>query len=75
MTAHNSRKASNSRNESYNRTANKVWVPLKTGMLAKTAKSATAWSEPNSSRDNRNITDVNIRRETRNNKDARNSRG
>ncbi len=73
MTADNSRNASNSRNESYNRTANTVRKPLKTGMLAKTAKPATAWSETNSSRDDRNITDVNIRR-THNNKDARNSR-
>ncbi len=33
MTTHNSRNASNSRNESYNRTANKVWMPAKAGML------------------------------------------
>jgi hypothetical protein len=36
MTAHNSIKASNSRNESNNRTANTVWMPPKAGMLAKT---------------------------------------
>jgi hypothetical protein len=56
MTAHNSRKASNSRNESNNRTANTVWTPPKAGMLAKTVKSAIAWREANSSRENRNIT-------------------
>jgi hypothetical protein len=51
MTAHNSRKASNSRNES-----STVWTPPKAGMIAKTVKPATAWREANSSRDNRNIT-------------------
>jgi hypothetical protein len=55
MAAHNSRKARNSRNESYNRTANTVWTPAKAGMLAQT-KPATAWREANSSRDNKNIT-------------------
>ena len=56
MTAHNSRKASNSRNESNNRYINTVWTPPKAGMLAKTVKPSTAWREANSSRDNRNIT-------------------
>ncbi len=51
MTAHNSRTASNSRNES-----NTVWTPPKAGMIAKTVKPATSWREANSSRDNRNIT-------------------
>ncbi len=54
MITHNSRKASNSKNESNNRSANTVWTPPKAGMLAKTT--ATAWREANSSRDNRNIT-------------------
>ncbi len=56
MTAHHSRKASNSRNESHNRTAETVWTPPKAGLLAKTVKPATAWREASSSRDNRNIT-------------------
>jgi hypothetical protein len=43
MTAHNSRKASNSRNESNNKTAN---MPPKAGMLAKTVKPATSWRRP-----------------------------
>jgi hypothetical protein len=55
MNAHNIRNASDSRNESNNRTANTVWTPSKAGMLAKTVKSATAWREANSSRDNGNI--------------------
>jgi hypothetical protein len=49
MTAHNSR------NKSYNKTANTVWTLPKAGMLAKTVKPATAWRESNSSRDKRNI--------------------
>jgi hypothetical protein len=56
MTVHISSNASNSRNESNNRTPNTVWTPSKAGMLAKTVKPATAWREANSSRDNRNIT-------------------
>jgi hypothetical protein len=56
MTAHNSRDASKSRNESNNKTANTVRMPSKAGMLAKTVKPATAWREANSSRDNRNNT-------------------
>ncbi len=35
MTAHNSGKTRNSRNESSNRTANTVWTPAKARMLAK----------------------------------------
>jgi hypothetical protein len=35
MTAHNSRNASNSRNDSKNRTSKTVWTPSKAGMLAK----------------------------------------
>ncbi len=54
MTAHNSRNASGSSNESNNRTVNTT--PSKAAMLAKTVKPATAWREANSSRDNRNIT-------------------
>ncbi len=38
MTAHNSGNASNSRNESNNRTANTLWTPEKAGMLAKVVK-------------------------------------
>jgi hypothetical protein len=56
MTAHNSRNASHSRNVSNNRTANTVCMHSKAGMLAKTVKSAKAWREANSSRDNMNIT-------------------
>jgi hypothetical protein len=56
MTTHNRRNASNSRNESNNRTANTVWTPPKSGMLSKTVKPATSWRETISSRDNRNIT-------------------
>jgi hypothetical protein len=33
-----------------------IWTPSKAGMLAKKVKPASAWSEANSSRDNRNIT-------------------
>jgi hypothetical protein len=43
MTAHNSRKASNSRNESNNKTAS---TPPKAGMLAKTVKPAISWRRP-----------------------------
>jgi hypothetical protein len=43
MTAHNSRKASNSRNESNNRTTNAVWTLSKSGILEKTVKPATEW--------------------------------
>ncbi len=53
MTAHNSRKARNSTNESNNRTANTVWAPAKAGMPAQT-KPATAEREANSNRNNRN---------------------
>ncbi len=53
MTAHNSRKARYSRNESNNRTANTVRTPAKAGMLAQT-KLATAGRKANSSRNNRN---------------------
>jgi hypothetical protein len=56
MTAHNSRNESHSRNVSNNRTANTVCTHSKAGMLVKTVKSASAWREANSSRDNRNIT-------------------
>jgi hypothetical protein len=57
MTAHNSKKARNDRNESNNRIANSVWTPSKAGMLAKTVEPATAWWEANSSRYyKRNIT-------------------
>jgi hypothetical protein len=56
MTAHNSRNESHSRNVSNNRTANTVCTHSKAGMLVKTVKSATAWREANSNRDNRNIT-------------------
>jgi hypothetical protein len=55
MTTHNSRNASNSKNESNNRTANIVWTPPKAGMLAKTVKPATAWREDNSARDNSSV--------------------
>jgi hypothetical protein len=54
-------------------------TPVKTGVLLKSEMSAaegtiaSSWmSESNSSRDNRDITDVNNRRETSNSKDARN---
>jgi len=50
MTAHNSRKESNSRNTST------VWTPLKAGIHAKTVMLETAWRVANSSRNNRNIT-------------------
>ncbi len=43
MTAHNSRKASNSRNESNNKIAT---TPPKAGMLAKTVKPTTSWRRP-----------------------------
>jgi hypothetical protein len=33
-----------------------VWTPSKAGMLERTVKLATAWSEANSSRHKRNIT-------------------
>jgi hypothetical protein len=56
MTTHNSRNASHSRNVSSNRTGNTVCTHSKAGMLARTVKSATAWREANSSRDNRNNT-------------------
>jgi hypothetical protein len=53
MTAHNSRKARNSRDESNNRTANTVWTPAKARMPAQT-EPATAVREANSSRNNTN---------------------
>jgi hypothetical protein len=74
MTAHNSRKASKNRNESNNRTANTVWIPPKAGMLAKTVKPATAWREAKQQQRQYEHHSVNSRRETHNNKDARNSR-
>jgi hypothetical protein len=46
MTAH-SRNASNSRNESNNRTANTVWMPAKAGMLFKSEMTVAAWREDN----------------------------
>jgi hypothetical protein len=69
MIGHNSRNASNSMNESNNRTANTVWTPPKT----KTVKLATAWREANSSRDNRSIT-ASTAKGTHNKKDASNGR-
>jgi hypothetical protein len=69
--------ASNSRNESNNRTINTVGVPAKAGMLAKVVKPATACREANysrdtidiredsRSRDNRHIMNVNSRRTAR----------
>ncbi len=67
MVAHNSRNAS-SRNESNNRTAKTLWVPEKTGILAKLVKPACREAnynrdiikirDDNRSRGNRNIMDV-----------------
>jgi hypothetical protein len=81
MTAHNSKNPSNSRNESDNRTANTVWMPARAKMLLKSEMTAaeggiaSSWMTlSNSSRDNRNIADVNNRREISKIKDARNSR-
>ena len=68
MTARNSMNASNSRSESNNRTANTVRMPPRAGMLAKTVKPPTAAETIGTSL-------VNSKRETRNNKDARNSKG
>jgi hypothetical protein len=42
MTVHNSRKASNSRNECNNRAANTVWTTAKAGMHGKVVKVTTA---------------------------------
>ncbi len=42
MTAHYNRNASNSRDESNNRTANTVWMPAKAGMLLKSEMTAAA---------------------------------
>ncbi len=76
MTAHNCRDASNSRNESNNKTANTVATPEKAGMLAKVVKPATACRKAYSriplisgmagaAGDNRNIMDVNSSRNVR----------
>jgi hypothetical protein len=51
MTAHNSRNASNSRNESDNRIANTVWMTAKAGMLLKSdmstapGKITSSWNQ------------------------------
>jgi hypothetical protein len=71
MTAHNSRKASNSRNESNNKTAQHA---TKSRDACKNSEASYIMEEANSSRDNRNITVSTAEGETRNNKDARNSR-
>jgi hypothetical protein len=42
MTAHNSRNASKSRNESDNRTANTVWMTAKAGMMLNSEMTAAA---------------------------------
>jgi hypothetical protein len=75
--SHKSRNASNISKESNNRTKNTVGTPEKSGRLAKVVKPATACSEANyskviinirddnSSRDNRNIMDVDSRRTAR----------
>jgi hypothetical protein len=78
MTAHNSRDASNSRNESNNETNNTVGTPEKAGMLALVVKPTKACREAIYSKiplillrmagaagDNRTIMDVNSRRNAR----------
>jgi hypothetical protein len=64
MTAHKSRNASNSRNESNNTTANTLWTPAKAGMLAKVVK--PAFREANCSRDSIKIRDDSSSRDNRN---------
>ncbi len=74
MTAHNSRNASNSRNESNNMTANTVWMAPKAVMLAKTVEPATAFVGGQQQQRIKKHHSVNSRRESYNDKDARNSR-
>jgi hypothetical protein len=65
--------ASNSRSESNNRTANTVWTPSEAGMLAKTVKQQHGGRPTAAETIGTSL--VNSKRETRNNKDARNSKG
>jgi hypothetical protein len=63
MTAHNNRKASNSRNESNNRIANTLWTPAKAGMFALVKP---VCREANYSRDIVKIREDSIREDNRN---------